>query len=113
MSVAALLNIPVTDDEFNMWSFAHAAHHRDCIRATMLQMGVELQEYVLDPIDRVNGFGTWIYNHQAMHNVQNAALNVAGFDLTDINWQDQGELASWIQDNENEHYQWATILGVG
>ena len=113
MSVAALMNIPTTDNEFNQWSFAHAAHHRDCIRATFAKNGTELAEYVLDPLNRGDGFGTWLYNHQAMHTAQNAALGTQGFDLTDTNWQDAGQLASWIQDNENEHYQWATILGVG
>ena len=60
MSVAALMNIPTTDDEFNQWAFAHAAHHRDCIRATLQQKGIELAEYVLDPMNRGDGFGTWL-----------------------------------------------------
>jgi hypothetical protein len=113
MTVAALLNIPTTQDQFNDWSFAHAAHHRDCIRAAETKGSTGLNEFILDPVDLVNGFGQWIYTHQTMHNQMNAALGTEGFDLTDTNWQDQGEFAAWIQNNENEHYQWATVLGVG
>ena len=113
MTVASLLNIPTTPEEFAEWSFSHAAHHRDCSRATLAAKNVVLPEYILDPINLEDGFGTWLYQHQAMHNTQNSALGTAGFDLTDVDWQDQGQFASWIQDNENEHYQWATILGVG
>lgn len=113
MTVAALLNIPTDDDEMNDWSFAHAAHHRDCIRVTLAKKGIQLPDYILDPIDLEHGFGQWIYQHQILHDLQNAALGTAGYDLTDTNWQDQGQFAGWIQSNEAEHYQWATILGVG
>lgn len=113
MTVAALLNIPGTPQEFNDWSFAHAAHHRDCIRVVQEKDNVLLSEYILDPMNLGDGFGQWIYWHQTMHNDMNAVLDVNGFDLTDVNWQDKGQFASWIQNNENEHYQWATILGVG
>lgn len=113
MTVAALLNIPETQDQYNEWSFAHAAHHRDCIRAATAKGSAGLQEFILDPINLQDGFGEWVYQHQTMHNQMNAALNTNGFDLTDTNWQDKGQLAAFIQNNENEHYQWATILGVG
>ena len=113
MTVAALLNIPTNQEQFDDWSFAHAAHHRDCIRAAFEQKHVQLSEYILDPINLAEGFGEWTYWHQNMHNDMNAVLKTNGFDLTDVNWQDQSQFASFIQNNENEHYQWATILGVG
>ena len=113
MSIAALVNIPGTDQELNQWAFAHAAHHRDCIRATFKKKGVQLNEYILDPMSLGYGFEQWIYLHQVMHNDMNAALGVPGFDLTDVNWTDPGNFSSFIQNNENEHYQWATILGDG
>ena len=113
MTVAALLNIPSTEQEFKQWSFAHMAHHRDCIRAVLQEKNTVLSEYSLDPINLQDGFGIWVYQHQTMHNAMNAVLGTNGFDLSDTNWQDKGEFAAWIQNNENEHYQWATILGVG
>ena len=90
-----------------------AAHHRDCIRAVLQEKNTVLSEYSLDPINLQDGFGIWVYQHQTMHNAMNAVLGTNGFDLSDTNWQDKGEFAAWIQNNENEHYQWATILGVG
>ena len=94
------------------WAFAHAAHHRDINRTISLATGTQLPEYVLDPFDTDNA-GVWLYQHQLMHQNQDAALGIAGYDLLDVQWEDAGQLAGWILLNANEHMQAADILRIG
>lgn len=113
MALAALYNVPGTQEELNQWSFAHAAHHVDLNRAIQQQFGINADvNFVLDPVD-TNDMGTWIYNHQVMHWLLELQLGLEGFDLTDVNWQDRGELAGWIWLNATTHYNASLILGVG
>lgn len=112
MGIAGLYNVPGSPEELAQWSFINMAHHRDIILAIFNRSGIQLPEYPLDPID-IKDPGTWMYNHQAMHNDMDRILGIAGFDLVDANWQDRGELAGWIFLHSQEHYQAATILGVG
>lgn len=111
MGLASIANVPVDPPTMNEWAFSHMAHHRDVIRAIREQNKIILAEYSLDPLDP-NDLGTWGYQHQIMHNQVNAILSVAGNDLVDVSWKDEGERASWIQLNQAEHIQWNRILGV-
>lgn len=111
-AIADLYNVPSTDQERSQWAFAHMAHHRDINRRIYELIQVSLPEYQLDPID-VSNSGSWEYQHQLMHDNQNAILGISGFDLSSVNWQDQNELAGWIWLDANEHAQAADILEIG
>ena len=111
-AIAALYNVPSTEPEFNTWAFAHAAHHRDIDRAIYMATGTEVQAYVLDPFDRANP-GVWLYQHQLMHQNEDAILGISGYDLLDVDWNDQNQLAGWILLNATEHMQAANILRIG
>ena len=115
MAIAALYNVPGSPEELAEWSFAHAAHHHDLLAAIQQKFSLTSPEYVLDPFDPQNqqAMGTWIYQHQQMHFTLDAQIGLAGFDLTDIDWTDRGQLAGWIYLNSVEHYNAALILGVG
>jgi hypothetical protein len=110
--LADLYNVPSTDEERALWAFVHMAHHRDINRAIYQLVKVSLVEYPLDPID-VNDTGQWEYQHQLMHDNQNAILGITGNDLTDVNWKDPRLLEGWIFLNRVEHYQASAILGIG
>jgi hypothetical protein len=110
--VAGLANVPSTDDELNTWSFAHAAHHADINRVIFQLTGLTLASYILDPLDP-NNAQTWLYQHQDMHEAQDAILEIQGFDLLDVNLSDKNEFAGWIFANFNEHLDAANILGIG
>ena len=110
--LADLYNVPLTDDERAQWAFAHMAHHRDINRVIYQLTQVSLPEYALDPID-LGDTGTWEYQHQIMHDNQNAILGIQGNDLTSVNWKDPNLLEGWIFLNRNEHYQAAAILEIG
>ena len=111
MALAALYNLPGSQEELDEWSFAHAAHHRDLIDAIQRKFGLFSDSYVLDPFNPKD-MGTWLYQHQTMHFTLDAQIGLSGFDLTDVDWQDRGQLSGWIYLNANEHYNAALILGV-
>ena len=110
--LADLYNVPSTDEERAQWSFAHMAHHRDINARIYLLLKIALPEYILDPINP-SETGDWEYQHQLMHDTQNAILGISGQDLTGVDWNDQRLLAGWIFLNQSEHYQASAILEIG
>lgn len=110
--VAALYNVPSTQGELEVWSFAHAAHHFDINRVIYLKTGITLASYVLDPFDP-NNAGIWLYQHQLMHQAQNAIIGIEGDDLLDVDMRDKDQFAGWIFLNGSEHYQAANALEIG
>ena len=88
MAIAALYNIPGTPDETSEWSFAHMAHHHDLNRVIYQKFKIALPEYVLDPLNPKD-MQQWLYQHQVMHQNQDAVLGIEGFDLLDVNWEDR------------------------
>jgi hypothetical protein len=111
MGIASIANVPDSVDSTETWAFNHMAHHRDINRVIYQLFKIALPEYSLDPFNP-NDFGVFGYQHQTMHNNQNAVLGIAGQDLTDVDWKDLGQRTVWIQLNFNEHYQASNILGV-
>lgn len=106
------MNVPTVKLELDEWTFAHMVHHRDVNARIFKLVGIRLDEYVLDPVDPKDP-GQWEYQHQAMHQLVNTILGVNGLDLSDVDFNNPGSLAGWIQSNFSEHIQWSNILGVG
>lgn len=111
MGLANLWNIPNTPESLAAWSFSHAAHHRNIIEAIYRQYSTAVAEYIIDPINLDDATG-FFDNHQIMHNQMNEVLNLANYDLSQVDWQDSGELASWINLNAINHRQASDLLGV-
>lgn len=112
MSIAAIFNVPRTENELNQWAFAHMASHRDIIRVTYQVFATALPEYLLDPINPEEP-GVWERQHQQMHQQMNALLGLAGFNLLGLDWNDQNKLAAWIQINAVEHRAVSNLLRLG
>lgn len=115
MTIAALLNLPSGPTELMQWSFCHAASHADIVRVIFQNSGTNLSSFVLDPFNPYNGaeLEAWLANHQIMHNQMDAKLGISGYDLSEVDWNDQIGLTEWIQFNFNEHLQVSTALGIG
>lgn len=111
MALASLYNVPSTDNERSQWAFAHMAHHRDINRKIYELLAIALPEFILDPINPAD-MGSWEYQHQEMHNNQDSILGIAGFDLSELDWTNQNELAGWIYLNALEHKQASDILEI-
>lgn len=115
MSVAALYNVPTTPEQLNQWAFAHMAHHRDIIRLIYERGSVALPEYALDPISVSGGTASfdWERLHQTMHAQMDTLLGIAGYNLLGVRWNNENQLAAWIQLNADEHFRAGNILGLG
>lgn len=111
MSLANLFNVPRTEQELLIWSFSNQAEHNLIINAILTQKGVVLNNYPLDPIPMFD-VDSWARGHQSLHNDFTAVLGIAGVDLTDISFKDEGRLASFIRLHGNEHLLAAAKLGI-
>ena len=112
MGVASLYQNPRNPDEMSVWSFAHQAHHRDIARVIFETQAVRLDEFVLDPFDPKQEEG-WLATHQIMHDQMNQVLGISGFVLSNVDWDDPAQLATWLNHHGNEHYIASTVLNIG
>jgi hypothetical protein len=110
--IAGLFNVPTTDTERSIWSFAHATHHQDIIRVIFEITGISLASYILDPFD-INNSEIWADQHQIMHSQMDQILGISPFNLDSWDWKDKSTLAGNVYNNAIEHYQAAAILEIG
>lgn len=111
MTVANIYQNPRTPEDFATWSFAHAAHHRDIVRVIFELTGTRLDEFVLDPFDPADEEG-WLLSHQIAHQQMDDILGIPGAVLSNVEWNDPEQLASWLSRHGNEHYIAGQILNV-
>lgn len=111
MSLAEISTPPHDADSLASWSFAHMAAHRDINRRIFETKNQSLPLFALDPIDPANT-EAWLLQHAEMHNAQNQALNIQGYNLLSLDWQDQDSVLSWITQNYDEHQRACQILGI-
>lgn len=111
MAIAVLWETPETEADFRHWGFAHMVHHRDINEQLYRLTGINIEQTVLDPVNRDKTSG-WEYQHQIMHNAVNSILNIGGFNLTSPSWDDPDSLRSWTEVHATEHRNWAAILGI-
>lgn len=109
MSLANLFNIPNNEREFSVFSFNNANQHRQIVDAIFRSKGLTLPVHILDPIP-FSSLSSWLELHQQMHNDFNAALGIAGVDLTDVDFTDPQQFASWSRLHGSEHMQAAQML---
>ena len=104
-----LTEVGWTDDDLQHWSFSHMAEHRDVNRVILQTQGKRIDEYVLDPFD---GTSRALYWHQSMHDQVNKALGFQGYDLLDVDWNDEEAVIQWMNYNASEHDQWKMVLNL-
>jgi hypothetical protein len=112
MAVANLFNIPNSKQDWNEYSFALQGTLRDINRRIYETQSVVIPEYILDPID-LNEPSVQLYNLQDWMNAINAELGIAGFDYIDVDFSQQGNLASWTWLLATNIRQAANQLRVG
>lgn len=106
-----LLNIPRSEQDWNIWAFNHRDHH-DLIRKAIVQNGgPNLPEYQLDPIN----FGdvkSWLERNQQTHDDMNGVLGLQSSDLEGVDFTNRNQLAAWIYLHWQEHTNAANKLGI-
>lgn len=111
MAIADLFNVPNTAPEMQQWSFAHMAHHRDMIRVVRQKLGMRLDEFILDPVN-LRDATQFLDQHQIMHQQLDRIFSIAGFDLTQVDWEDAAQRSGWIWQNAQLHVLEAQATGV-
>ena len=111
MALASLFNQPSDERSLMRWSFSNADGHTRIINAIAAQRGVNLTQYILDPIDArdLQGF---LRRHQTMHNDMNGVLGLAGQDLSDVDFKNPKQLAAFIFIHAVEHRNANFALGI-
>ena len=112
MSLPALYTAPQSADDWDAWSFNHAAIHYDLVQAATMQKNVTgLQTFMLHPISD-DDVGMWLYWHQTMHNQLNSVLKTSGYNLLQVDFEDPDSVSEWLYLNGDEHARFNAILGV-
>lgn len=110
--LAALLNVPRSQGDWAVWSFANADVVAQIRAAVLSKKNIALPTYQLDPIP----FGdaeTWLSNNQQAHNDFTGALGLPGNDLEHVDLRDQNQLQAWIWLNYWDLSQACTALEIG
>lgn len=110
--ISALLNIPITPDDWLRFSYDNRSQHdaiRDAVRAQY--EGYDLPSYVIDPIvpEALAGF---LEKHQQMHSEMNGVLKLQSTDLQDVDFNKPEQLEAWIYLHYEQHRAAALKLGI-
>ncbi len=111
MPLAEIQSVPMDDAQLSSWSFSHMAHHRDINRVLFTTRNIRIDEFVLDPLDPKN-MESWLDQHQQAHNQQNQALGIAGYNPSEVDWENETSRSQWVWAHADEHNRAAAILGV-
>jgi hypothetical protein len=110
--LAALLNTPSTDNEWQIWSWHHRLSTSAINSAISQQKKINLTDYQLDPINRAF-FQDWLERNQQSHIDFDAAVGAQSVDLTDVDPSNHNQFQAWIFSHYLEHQTAERILGIG
>jgi hypothetical protein len=111
MALATLYNIPSDDNEMNIFSFTNQDEHNKIAQAIYAKYSISVPFYVIDPMP-LHDMGTWLEQHQILHNYMNGVTNGNSNDLTSVDFTDEDQLTEWIWLHAQEHYFAAGVLGI-
>ena len=110
--LAALLNVPRSQGDWAIWSFANADAVAQIRAAIFAKKNIALPAYQLDPIP-FSDAATWLPNNQQAHNDFTGALGLPGNDLEHVDLRDQNQLEAWIWLNYWDISQACISLEIG
>lgn len=110
--LAALLNVPRTDAEWQQFSYDHRDSH-DRIRAAILaKFKINLVDYQIDPINPDN-IQQFLQNNASLHTDMNGIVHSQASDLLNVDLSKPEQLESWINLHYQEHQNVEQLLGIG
>ena len=110
--LAAILNVPSTKREWDVWSWHHRLSHSALLGAALQQRGAQLTDYVLDPINFDN-VSDWLERNQQMHVDLGTLLGDQFDDLTDVDFKNPEQLQAWVYLHWLDHTTFEQRLGIG
>jgi len=99
--LAALLNIPQSDEDWSQWSYANYDCNAQIRAAIKSQFGVDLPEYQLDPIN-FDDLDTWLSNNQQAHVDFTGVIGQQSNDLLHTDLRDPNQRQAWVWLNFKE-----------
>lgn len=109
--LAALIEIPENELDWDRWAF----HNRDQIeqsqKAVEAAKGITLTKYIIYPI-RMEQFGDFLQNNAAAHKDMLDAMGLPGSDISAVDPEDREALKEWIWENYTELRELADTLGI-
>lgn len=109
--LAALYNVPKSENAIASWSFQHDQEHRAIVIGIGIRFQITLQDYILDPIATFD-IENWFRRHQTAHNDFNGVLQLDGSDLTSVDVNNAEQFQAWIELHANEHFNASRVLGI-
>lgn len=103
--------IPKESQQRNWWTLQHKADHDEIILAIAKKNGLNLKQYIIDPINP-NDFDGWQLRHQQMHDDMNNATNTPSTDLSVTDFSDNEGRQRWALLHFREHQQNREALGI-
>ena len=110
--LAATLNSPKSEVEWEQWSLANADAVAQIRQAILAQKGVTLPAYAIQPIP-FNDIDSWLNNIQQGQNDFTAVLRQPAFDLTGVDLKDDNQRDAWIWLNYKAMSAACEALGIG
>ena len=112
MSLPALYNVPLTEEGLYRFAFENQQHHNNVLSYLAQQGKISNPtNYPLDPMP-LFAINEWLWKHQQVHNVMNAAVGNIGSDLTSVDFKNEEQLTAWIETHAREHQDIAQLTGV-
>ena len=107
-----LINIPSSEEEWGIWSYHHRLSHDAISQAIRQQKGLDLTDYIIDPVP-TTAFPDWLDRNQQLHIEMDAAIGAQSVDLQDVNPKDANEMAAWVYIHWLEHQTAERVLKIG
>lgn len=106
--------LPKDPGGFGQWRMGHYLEH-GVIRqkCAALATPVVIAEYpILSWSDEPEFVKQWLAAHETIHEQIRAATNVSGTDLSLVDFSDDEEFLTWMDDHAQEHLVFRQILGI-
>jgi hypothetical protein len=112
MSLESLFNVFSDERGLAHFSFANADLHNRQNAAIQKKYNRSLPYYILDPFPVGTARINWLQTHAQLHSFTNTLLGIASNDLSDLDFNDPRQVASWVWLHAQEHLQASNKLGV-
>lgn len=113
MPLPDLLNVPKSDQDWDIWAFNLRKQNEQTRQAIYTQSNktTELVEYQLNPIN-FSKIDVWLaWNQQALDDI-NKVLQLEGSDLQAVNLSDPEQLNNWIYNVYSQYRNAAVALKI-
>lgn len=111
MSLANLQEMPETENQWSVWTFAARTEITKIRQAIQAQKGIILNEYCIDPLSPPYA-KDFLQNVNRMSQDFSAALGLQAEDLTDTDFNNKEKFGEWVNSFYQQVYSAEQQLGI-